>query len=72
MGTMPLVPLSRCQPISASSARQSTAPDGVIGVTSATILPLNIELSAKLLLVPAFYSNSARDVAGLASRGQAS
>ena len=42
MATMPRVPLSRCQPMSASSATQSTAPDGVIGVTSATLLPLNI------------------------------
>ena len=61
MGTMPFVPLSRCQAIRPSSAGQSTAPDGVIGVTSATMLPLNIETSASGL--PHTAGNVTLDVA---------
>ena len=42
MGTMPFVPLSRCHSTSRSKAAQSSAPEGVMGVTKATMLPLNM------------------------------
>ena len=42
IGTNPCVPLAICHSIRPSSASQSTAPSGCIGVTKATILPFSM------------------------------